>query len=119
MKNQSGFSLIEVLIALLILSIGVMGAGKMLLESTKCYQRALLNAKATALAWSIAEAIRLDKRAIDSSQITHYWQEKLHAIYPGSLVSIQKHVIENRCTYTVIIQFAMPDIPPLALKIFV
>lgn len=58
-----GFTLVESLIALLLLSLGLLGAGVMLLESLRAHAEALRAATATRLVRDMAERIRANPTA--------------------------------------------------------
>ncbi|HET9473300.1 MAG TPA: type IV pilus modification protein PilV [Steroidobacteraceae bacterium] len=58
-----GFTLVESLIALLLLSLGLLGAGVMLLESLRAHAEALRAATATRLVRDMAERIRANPHA--------------------------------------------------------
>lgn len=62
-RSQSGYSLIEVMVALLILSIGMLGVGGMVLGASKDTRGAFYRTKAVALAWDMAERIRANRTA--------------------------------------------------------
>jgi type IV pilus assembly protein PilV len=58
---QSGFSLIEVLVALIVLSIGMLGMGKMLMVSMKSNSTAYSSTQAMSLASAMLERIRANR----------------------------------------------------------
>ncbi|MBF0340785.1 MAG: type IV pilus modification protein PilV [Magnetococcales bacterium] len=60
-KSQSGFTLLEVLIALVILSVGLLGLAKMQLNSIKFTNSALLRSQAVFLAYDIFERMRANR----------------------------------------------------------
>lgn len=62
-RSRSGYSLIEVLVALLVLSIGMLGVGGMMLGSLKDTRGAYNRTKAIALAWDMVERIRANAAA--------------------------------------------------------
>jgi type IV pilus assembly protein PilV len=61
--NARGFTLIEVLIALLLLSIGVLGLAGLQLKALKFNQTAAVRSQATFLAYSIADCMRANRDA--------------------------------------------------------
>ena len=64
MKTHArGFTLVESLIALLLLSLGLLGAGVLLLESLRAHADALRDAAATHLVRDMAERIRANPQA--------------------------------------------------------
>lgn len=67
MKRQSGFTLIEILIAMLVLSVGVMGVAAMQLVSFQTNQSAYARSQATYLAQDIFDRIRANPDAYNST----------------------------------------------------
>lgn len=66
MKGQSGFSLLEVLIAVLVLSIGLLGMAGLQLNSLKFNQTATTRSQATVLAYDIADRMRANRAVAKS-----------------------------------------------------
>jgi type IV pilus assembly protein PilV len=60
-RTQSGFSLIEVLVALIVLSVGMLGMSKMLMVSMKSNGSAYSNTQAMSLANAMLERIRANR----------------------------------------------------------
>lgn len=58
--KQSGFSMIELLIALLILAIGLFGMATLMMSSMKSNQNAAVRSQASWLAYDIVERMRLN-----------------------------------------------------------
>jgi len=61
--RQGGFTLLEVLIALLVLSIGLLGIGKLMMLSARANDSAYMRSQATALAYTILDAMRANRQA--------------------------------------------------------
>ncbi|GLZ84049.1 type IV pilus modification protein PilV [Metapseudomonas resinovorans] len=61
LARENGFSLIEVLIALLVLAIGLLGMASLMLTSMKSNQSAYQRSQANWLAYDIAERMRLNR----------------------------------------------------------
>lgn len=57
-QTQRGFTLLEVLVALVVLSIGLLGIGKLVMVSSRGNDSAYMRSQATALAYSILDAMR-------------------------------------------------------------
>ncbi len=66
LKHQRGYSLIEALIALVVLSVGLLGAAIMLLESLRAQGDAMRAVAVTHLARDMAERIRANAGASES-----------------------------------------------------
>jgi type IV pilus assembly protein PilV len=61
--RRNGFTLIEVLIALLVMSIGLLGIGKIMMLSARANDSALMRSQATALGYTILDAMRANRQA--------------------------------------------------------
>ena len=62
-RRGRGFTLIEVLVTLLVLSIGLLGIAKLLLVSSRANDSAYLRTQATSLAYSILDSMRANRAA--------------------------------------------------------
>jgi type IV pilus assembly protein PilV len=60
-SRAQGFTLLEVLIALLVMSIGLLGIGKMMMLSARANDSAYMRSQATALAYTILDAMRANR----------------------------------------------------------
>lgn len=56
--RRNGFTLVEVLVALVVLSIGLLGIGKLVMFASRANDSAYLRSQATALAYSILDDMR-------------------------------------------------------------
>jgi type IV pilus assembly protein PilV len=61
--RQGGFTLLEVLIALLVFSIGVLGSSNLIMLSARANDSAYMRSQATALAYTILDAMRSNRQA--------------------------------------------------------
>jgi type IV pilus assembly protein PilV len=61
--RSNGFTLIEVLVALVIMCIGVLGIGKLVLLSSRANDSAYMRGQATALAYTVLDAMRANRQA--------------------------------------------------------
>jgi len=59
--RRNGFTLLEVLVALLVLSIGLLGIGKLVMLSARANDSAYMRSQATALAYSVLDAMRANR----------------------------------------------------------
>ncbi|WP_286240308.1 type IV pilus modification protein PilV [Neptuniibacter halophilus] len=64
MTKQSGFNLLEVMIALVVLSVGLLGLAAMQLNSLKLNQSAYMRSQATLLAYDIIDRMRANREAV-------------------------------------------------------
>lgn len=62
-RSSNGFTLVEVLVTLLVLSIGLLGIESLLLASSRANDSAYLRTQATALAYSILDSMRANRQA--------------------------------------------------------
>src|SRR5215469_4660080 len=62
-RPHSGFTLLEVLIALLVMSIGLLGIGKMMMLSARANDSAYMRSQATTLAYTMLDAMRANRQA--------------------------------------------------------
>jgi type IV pilus assembly protein PilV len=67
-RVEGGFTLLEVLIALLVLSIGLLGIGKMMMLSARANDSAYMRSQATALAYTMLDAMRANRAAAISQE---------------------------------------------------
>lgn len=118
-NKQSAFSLIEVLIALVILSFAVMGTGKLLIESCAGYSILQQQAEALMIASAVVESLSPDRSGALKEHILQDWQKKLDSVLPGSLLMIEHEQLENKCVYTITLSFAAARQKTLILKVAV
>lgn len=62
-RNGSGYSLIEAMVALFVLSIGMLGVAGLSIDALKDGRSSLYRDKAVAFAWDMAERIRANRAA--------------------------------------------------------
>ena len=62
-RPHGGFTLLEVLIALLVMSIGLLGIGKMMMLSARANDSAYMRSQATALGYTILDAMRANRQS--------------------------------------------------------
>jgi len=70
LKRQSGFSLLEVLIAVVILSVGLLGLAGMQVTSLKYVTSSLQRTQATSLAYDMLDRIRVNPNGIYTTLVT-------------------------------------------------
>ena len=73
-RPHGGFTLLEVLVALLVMSIGLLGIGKMMMLSARANDSAYMRSQATALAYTILDDMRANRsaaisQAYDTAQV--------------------------------------------------
>jgi type IV pilus assembly protein PilV len=61
--GTSGFTLLEVLIELLVMSIGLLGIGKLMMLSARANDSAYMRSQATALGYTMLDAMRSNRQA--------------------------------------------------------
>jgi type IV pilus assembly protein PilV len=65
-RRSHGFTLLEVLVSLFVLSIGLLGVGKLMLGAVRSDDSAFMRTQATALAYEILDAMRANRPAAQS-----------------------------------------------------
>ena len=70
LRHDHGFTLVEVLVALLVLSIGLLGVGKLVLFSARSNDSAYQRSQATALAYAMLDYMRANKIAATAGNYT-------------------------------------------------
>ncbi|NLG74683.1 MAG: type IV pilus modification protein PilV [Xanthomonadaceae bacterium] len=69
-RRSRGFSLVEVLVALVVLSVGLLGIAALYVESLRSGRTALLRSQAVILAGDMADRIRANRRGLDAYEAT-------------------------------------------------
>jgi type IV pilus assembly protein PilV len=72
-RRNSGFTVVEVLVALVVLSVGLLGIAKLMLFASRSNDSAYLRSQATQLAYQILD----DMRANRSAAIAHFYDTPL------------------------------------------
>lgn len=86
-KNTSGFSLIEVLVTLIILSVGFLGVASLEILSLKNVNSSYYNYQATLLAYDMEERMRANVKAVKSGEYDNVAVNKNTATYAGAELS--------------------------------
>lgn len=92
-RYSTGFTLVEILVALIVLSIGMLGIAALYLETLRANRSAMVRTQAVALASDLADRIRANRvpagtysggglNALATSDLTN-WQETLAERLPG------------------------------------
>jgi type IV pilus modification protein PilV len=92
-STRNGFTLIEVLVALLILSVGMVGASALFIEGLRLHREALHRARASGLAAEIAERLRAGEEKMPANEravITSTRRKLPTSLHP---VAIDRYVI--------------------------
>lgn len=97
-RRHSGFTLVEVLVTLLVLSIGLLGIAKLLLVSSRANDSAYMRTQATALAYSILDSMRANRQ----TAVSHGYDASSDTVTdPGVTCS----TAASPCTDTTIAQY--------------
>lgn len=133
--RESGFTLVEVLIALVIMSIGMLGIAALYLESLRSSRTALLRTQAVTLAADMADRIRANRYIsvgagkYDPSLVTaasvaacetagstcsaanmyandlYRWQQQVTATLPESTAAVNFAIVNSVPIYTITISW--------------
>ena len=118
MVRQSAFSLIEVLIALVCVSISSVALNKVLLDSCYYFRTLAVEQSITILAWNLCEAFRFLTDPSEAGETVAYWRQHLKMVDPQSDLKVQRSKVENRWVYTIQVQSGMLS-GSLTLQVFV
>ena len=118
MVRQSAFSLIEVLIALVCVSISTAALNKVLLDSRYYFRRFAVEQSITTVVWNICEVFRFLADSSEVGETLVYWRQRLKAIDPQSDLKVQRLKVNNRWVYTIWVQSGMFS-ESLTLQVFV
>lgn len=132
-RRQTGFSLVEALVALLVLSIGMLGIAALYVESLRSGRTALLRTQAVTLASDMADRIRANRQGrteygttvtsadtntacapggagCTTAQLAHHdkaiWLGAIEAALPGASGTIAVDDTTTPVTYTVTVSWA-------------
>ena len=129
--RQRGFSLVEVLIALVIMSVGMLGIASLYVQSMQAGRTSLLRHNAVTLAGDVADRIRANPRAGAvyagagannnciaagancsppqmAAQDILVWQEQAVDTLPNGNVAVQFDNTTNPPTYTIVVTWDEP-----------
>ena len=135
-QNQTGFSLVEVLIALIILSVGMLGIAGLYVQSLQAGRTSLFRHHAVTLAGDIADRIRANPTAAAAYEATagadnsciaggvdctpaqmaaqdiQLWQEQATETLPAGNVSVVFDGSANPPTYAITVGWSEPGETP-------
>ena len=127
-RRSAGFSLVEALVALLVLSVGLLGIAGLFVESVRSSRTALLRTQAITLVSDMADRIRANATARDAYDIGTYGgapAERDCAPTPdtaGDNCSSEALAEDDLARWVAAVQAALPtldDTPPAALVEYV
>ncbi|MGD8339965.1 MAG: type IV pilus modification protein PilV [Gammaproteobacteria bacterium] len=94
----AGFTLVEAMVALLVLSVGVIGVAALHGQSLAASRAAIFRGQAINFASDMADRIRADR---DAGQDLSAWQADIAATLPGGEGSVSIDTSSRPTTYTV------------------
>ena len=131
--NMKGFSLVEVLVALVIVSVGMLGVAGLYVNGLQAGRTAMFSHQAVTLAGDVADRIRANPRAgveydgngdgvnhncvaggvdCDEAQMaandTFFWQQQAEAVLPEGEVDVEFDAGVNPPEYTINISWDEP-----------
>lgn len=107
MARESAFSLIEVLIALVLVSMSTMALNKVLLARCYYMRDSMMDQSITLLLWSMVDALRYVEQGSEETEIVAYWRQQLKAVDPHSDLMVQRLKVENRWVYTIQVRWGL------------
>jgi type IV pilus assembly protein PilV len=84
-RQNAGFTLLEVLVSLVILAIGLLGIAKLMLFSSHANDSAYLRSQATALAYEILDDMRANRQEAINTPLTYTTAAAAPALPPGAM----------------------------------
>jgi type IV pilus assembly protein PilV len=137
----AGFTLVEVLVALVVLSVGMLGIAALYLEGLRASRDALVRTQAVALAADMADRIRANRYipvgagAYDPATVTaaqvaacetagstctpaqmyandlYRWQQTVQAALPAGTAVVNFAIVNSQPTYTITVTWTQPGDP--------
>ena len=132
-NNMKGFSLVEVLVALVVVSVGMLGVAGLYVNGLQAGRTAMFSHQAVTLAGDVADRIRANPRAgvaydgngpgvnhncvaggvdCDEAQMaandTFFWQQQADAVLPEGEVDVEFDDSVNPPEYTINISWDEP-----------
>lgn len=114
--KESAFSLIEVLVALLLLSIVSTGVGKLLLDHQRYAHQATIYQEIAVISVVLIESIRNDPAGFRQGAALLFWQQKLEEISPAAEWMIEPSG-EKECSYQIKMTFSSPAMKPIEFMV--
>jgi len=96
MKQYAGFTLLEILVALAVLAIGLLGAAGIMLNSTRMASSSYLEAAAQQYAYEITDKMRVNQTAVQAGS---------YALASGASASYSTDCSQQACTATTMAQY--------------
>lgn len=118
-KNQSAFSLIEIVVSLLVLSCGIVAISQLLLTSANSDRISEKRQKLAIMTRSIANSLSFNLSSEELTVKTQYWQQKVEQIAPGARLSIIREQDEGKWIYIIQIIVDQKTMHSLEVKLTV
>jgi type IV pilus assembly protein PilV len=116
--RSRGFTLVEALIALVVLSIGLLGVASLQLSSLRWNHGASMRSQATLLAYDVLDRMRANQVAANAgeydiaigatptgttvaAQDLIGWRTNLSSTLPGGTGAVSRNVVGSNTTYTI------------------
>lgn len=95
LRKQHGFTLIEILIALLVLSIGALGLASLQGFSLQSGQTSYFRTQATNLAYEVTDFTRANRSIATAAWVETEFQPRVADVLPGGTVAVQLNGAEE------------------------
>lgn len=101
---QSAFSLIEVLVALCLLSMAISGFSELLLKQIVLFQEAEYRQHLWIKTAALVEVLRSDPGDNFNEKTISFWREKIELLKPGTMVIVTRQENKKECAYMIIVK---------------
>ena len=103
LRRQSGLTLIEILVTLLVLAIGLIGLAALQNFSLQAGQISYLRTQATNFAYEVADHARANRSIVGASGSmpnTNFWNQRAAELLPGGTVAVNANAAGITVTVT-------------------
>ena len=99
-RKQRGATLIEIMVALLVLSVGLLGTASLQMFSLQANQGAYFRTQAVNVSYEVADFLRTN-RGSPSDVNLNFWQQRVADQLPGGAIAVNINTTTNTAVITV------------------